>query len=98
MGSHTTRRPHLCRRIHGRARASHAECVCTRRRGNSNSVRVILSPTLDTISRRQKGIEALDESWVAVEQGRNALDYTRCIDATGKLQDVPFTTVLDTYA
>lgn len=60
MRAHATSLSHVCRTVNGWARASHAERVRARGRGDPNSVRVILRSTLDTVSWWQEGIKTLD--------------------------------------
>ena len=47
---------------------------------DANTIRVVFQPTLYPVARRKKGVEALDEVWVAGKELRHSADNTRRID------------------
>lgn len=59
----------------------HTDSVCARGSGHSDDVWVVICPTFDSITGRQEGIKALNESGVTIEKCRDTLNDSGCIDA-----------------
>ena len=52
----------------------------THRRRHSNRVRIVVSTTLNPIARRQEGVEALDEVWIARKERADPSNHSRSVD------------------
>lgn len=59
----------------------HGEGIGSRRSGHPDCIWVVLGSALNAVSGRQEGVETLDESRMTIEQRRDALNHSRCVDA-----------------
>lgn len=63
-----------------RSRCWHGLDCCSHRRRYADSVRIVARAALDSVTRRQEGVEALNKLGVTGEEGRDTFDDARCVN------------------